>query len=545
MDATLSPLFERLLATSLQTALLAAVVWALCRVLPRLPAASQCWLWWLVTLQAVVGLLAPALELPLLPAAAPGGVEMVSSAGLSIQPPATDVALAHASPATPAWMLALAAGWLAGVLLMAWSTLRDWRTGRALLRDAWPCSDTALIDALALASEAHGLRRPPALKVSRAIASPQLVGPWRPVLLLPAEGRLSTDDLDLALTHELQHLRRGDLWWGLLPALARHLLFFHPCVHLAVREYGIAREAACDAAVVAGNHGCRHDYGRLLLRLGVAPTRRTCLASASPTFLSLKRRLLMLQNTSRFPRFAAWTLVAVVAAGGVLPLRLVAAESDVASAHERTHGSLRNAGTTNIVHGRLSLSGTETDAAYVRILDSDKAVMDGTLDDLGDARKAASGRQLLWLRRGGERYVIQDSAILARFDALQAPMLRLGEQQGRLGEQQGKLGEQMGTLGREQGEIGRRQADHALAQARRALAGQAATTSAADDARHDRRQQELSSKMEALSARMEVLGREQEDLSRQMESTNRQVHEDTRKLLDQALASGVAVPARR
>lgn len=135
---------------------------------------------------------------------------------------------------------------------------------------------------------------------------------------------MADDDLDMALTHELIHLRRGDLWWGLLPALAQHLFFFHPLVHLAAREYAIAREAACDAAVVAGHRHCRHDYGRLLLQLGVAPRPRGGVASASPSFISLKRRLSMLQHTHAFPRVAAAMILATVAVCGVLPLRLVA-----------------------------------------------------------------------------------------------------------------------------------------------------------------------------------------------------------------------------
>src|SRR5690606_11954189 len=97
-----------------------------------------------------------------------------------------------------------------------------------------------------------------------------------------------------------------------------------PLVHIAAREYGIAREAAVDTAVVAGDRHCRQHYGRLLLQLGVAPRPGAGLASASPTFLSLKRRLLMLQNTSSFPRMAAGLILAAVALVGVIPLRLVA-----------------------------------------------------------------------------------------------------------------------------------------------------------------------------------------------------------------------------
>ncbi|MQP77741.1 hypothetical protein CQ393_17830, partial [Stenotrophomonas sp. MYb238] len=328
MDSLLELLGNRLLATSVQTVLLTALVWLLCRCVRRLPAATQCGLWWLVALQAVLGLLwAAPLELPVLPA--PDAMQLVPQAAAAA-PAASAAPLVVMTPLPLesgwSWLHVAMALWLAGVAVMALRTALAWRDSRRLLRMARPCDDLRLDAALQLAAEAHGLRRAPRLMLSAAIDSPQLVGPWRPVLLLPARNlrRMGDDDLDMALTHELVHLQRRDLWWGLLPALAQHLFFFHPLLHLAVREYAIAREAAVDAAVVAGDRHCRQHYGRLLLQLGVAPRPGAGLASASPTFLSLKRRLLMLQNTSSFPRMGAGLIVAAVALVGVLPMRLVA-----------------------------------------------------------------------------------------------------------------------------------------------------------------------------------------------------------------------------
>ncbi|XQA62726.1 M56 family metallopeptidase [Xanthomonas sacchari] len=345
-------LLSRLLATSVQTLVLVALIWALCRWLPTLPAATRCRLWWLVAAQSVLGLLwAGAVQLPVLPAAptqmaaAPAAVATVPAtpagaaaphvsaampAQINVNATAATAAIA-APPATTSlaawpWAQALVALWLAGVLVCAAHSVLAYRRSRQRAREAAPCTDTALLGALRLAAEAHGLRQPPQLRLCEHIDSPQLIGPWQPVLLLPARrmDSLRADDLDMALTHELVHLQRRDLWWGLLPAVAQHLFFFHPLVHLANREYALAREAACDAAVVAGHRHCRHDYARLLVQLGVAPRPSAGLASASPTFLSLKRRLLMLQTTSAFPRLGAALILTVVAVLGVAPLRLVA-----------------------------------------------------------------------------------------------------------------------------------------------------------------------------------------------------------------------------
>ncbi|MEA9796256.1 M56 family metallopeptidase [Xanthomonas campestris pv. raphani] len=342
----MSPLIEAVLwklgATSVQTAVLVLVVWALCRGVRRLPAATQTWLWWLVGVQALVGLVwSSPVQLPVLPAhhlttalgSADSLAPMANAAAASTAAHASATAQAMQVSSWPTVAMALLALWAAGVLVLAAGTARAYLRSRALVRAAEPCTDHALVQALQMASEAHGLSRPPALRLSSQIDSPQLIGPWQPVLLLPAARlpHMADDDLDMALTHELIHLRRGDLWWGLLPALAQHLFFFHPLVHLAAREYGIAREAACDAAVVAGHRHCRHEYGRLLLQLGVAPRPRGGVASASPSFISLKRRLSMLQDTRAFPRLAAAVILATVAVCGVLPLRLVAKPVPVTS----------------------------------------------------------------------------------------------------------------------------------------------------------------------------------------------------------------------
>ena len=78
----------------------------------------------------------------------------------------------------------------------------------------------------------------------------------------------------MAICHELVHLRRGDLWLGCVPALAERLFFFHPLAHVAAREDPLAREAACDAAVLRAMDATPQDYGRLLLALGVSPLAR-------------------------------------------------------------------------------------------------------------------------------------------------------------------------------------------------------------------------------------------------------------------------------
>ena len=130
----------------------------------------------------------------------------------------------------------------------------------------------------------------------------------------------------MTLCHELVHVRRHDLALGWVPALAERLFFFHPLARVAAREYLIAREAACDAAVLRALDVAPQEYGRLLLRFGVTrPEPGFSATGASSSTSSLRRRLDMLHHItlSRTSRRATWLLACIVALA-LLPFQLVA-----------------------------------------------------------------------------------------------------------------------------------------------------------------------------------------------------------------------------
>lgn len=597
MYPTLELLGSRLLATSVQTALLAGLVWLLCRYVRRLPANTQCALWWLVALQAVVGVFwAAPLELPVLPVADALPVVAQAAAANAVETNAPVIVMS-ALPVDSgwSWSLVIIALWLAGVGVMALRTALAWRASRSLLRNACPCDDRKLTAALQLAADAHGLRRAPRLMLSTAIDSPQLIGPWRPALLLPARGlqRMGDDELDMALTHELVHLQRHDLWLGLVPALAQHLFFFHPLVHLAAREYAIAREAAVDAAVVAGDRHCRQHYGRLLLQLGVAPRPGAGLASASPTYLSLKRRLLMLQNTSSFPRMGAGLILAAVALVGVLPLRLVAQPvpptppapptvpvapaTPAAKSAARTVISSEGAiavppappappspaaapavpappappaapiSTQGVIH----LSDDRTGNAYV-LLQGDHNIMNGSIADLRAAQRLDDGKGVLWLRRDGKNYVVRDAATLSRLQQLHAETVRLGDMQGKLGDQQGALGERQGEIGERMGEIGSRlgalaaqQAQFALSSGEKTAAMRAALEEAQRKMEQTQREMDnpvMQAEMARLARQQAELGKQQAELGKQQAAASARAEREAERLIQQSIREGVAKP---
>jgi beta-lactamase regulating signal transducer with metallopeptidase domain len=609
-------LLPRLLAASVQSTLFVAVIWALCKLLPRLSASARAGLWWLVALQLVIGVLwSSPLALPLLPAevveqasAAPMQMTMLSAATAEVPvSPMTSVSpdLSPSAASLWSWSAAFAWLWLLGLSFMIARTLLGYQATRRLLRDSRACKDRTLLHALQLAAEAHGLRRTPHLRLSASIDSPQLIGPWRPVLLLPADHPQSmhADELDMALTHELVHLQRHDLWWGLLPAVAQHLFFFHPFAHLAAREYALAREVACDAAVLAGNRHCARDYGRLLIRLGVAPRPSAGLASASPTFHILKRRLLMLQNTASTPRVVALALLGVVAVLGVMPYRIIAAPAaETAAAPQAPVVAAKPTPAAAPVVQAAPVARTATapmpapapvaeiapaprvpappappkptvpvppppqavpappappappvSSLITRgtfhltasndqayvLLRGNTSVMSGSMGDLREAQRLQRNGEELLWFRKGNVEYVVRDP--ATLERIRANYAEVTS----LGNSQSAIGNRQSAIGNKQAAIGNRQAELGMKQAELATRRMRESKADARMAELDRQQAALDKQQAELAAPMAELDRQQAELDRKMQAANARAEQRAKQLMDEAIVKGTAQPLKK
>lgn len=595
LTVLLDTLLARLAWTSAQAVLLIGAVWLIGRLLPQLPAALRCTLWWLVGLQLILGLCwSTPLSLRVLPP--PAQIATVVQEGTAL--PATVVpqqlAAPHAIPSSvqpvPApwfarWRQMLISVWLVALLVQLAVAGMHWRRMRRMLRDSRPLADSPLHTLCSEQARHLGLRRAPQLRVSPAISSPQVTGLWRATVLLPADQRLTQAESAMALTHELAHLRRGDLWLGWVPAIAQRLFFFHPLVTWAVREYALSREAACDAQVLQQTGTMPQAYGQLLLRLGIAHPMHAGLAGASPSFHNLKRRLIMLQQSEKptRSRARAWMLIVPIVLAGVLPYRVTASAPQHATAAvpaapiapaappappapppppaalpppppvpplpPRTHSFSAH-------HVDID---TSSDAAYgFALLDGDSVVINGSDAD-ADAvnRMRRANEPMLWFRRGDKSYVVRDRAYIARAKAIYAPVSELGKQQGELGGEQGRLGGLQGGLGARQGALGMRQGQLAAQQAKLA-AEQAALALQPNDAKRQaefeasqarlqaneddlaRQQDELGRQQDALGKQQDALGARQDALGKRQEQATDQANRQIGALIDEALAKHVA-----
>ena len=112
-----------------------------------------------------------------------------------------------------------------------------------------------------------GVRLPVRLWVTASHVGPAVIGLLRPTVIVPAalvQGK-SPGEVAPLLAHELMHIHRGDLWWGLLQTLAEGLWWFHPLVRLASRLFTRDAERCCDEAVIAHLACTPAAYARSLL----------------------------------------------------------------------------------------------------------------------------------------------------------------------------------------------------------------------------------------------------------------------------------------
>ncbi len=331
------------------------LAWCVTRMFPRLPAKARDWIWRIAYLKLLVALIwvAP-IELPLLPASTTMSEpqskivsDMANSVLSGLAIPGSS--FGQASPGVElrddslpmvafSFSTIILAVWCAGVGVCSLAIGRNWFATCAVCQRAQPVTDPQITDIVTELWRRIGVVRGPSMRRCDVAVSPQLVGVFRPAIILPATlptDVLSYADVRMIIAHELAHWRRRDLWWNWLPALAHVLFFFHPAVWLAHREWRLAREIACDEAAIGLGGVKTANYGQMLLNVV-----QHCRITATPSFFSvgvshsfqtLSRRIIAMQSTVPLSQSAHRTITTLLFVGAVvvlIPWRLVAQETD-------------------------------------------------------------------------------------------------------------------------------------------------------------------------------------------------------------------------
>jgi len=217
--------------------LLAFLAAGLVRLLPQANATTRYAIWFTALLLAVA---TPALLL--IPKPAPAAV--ASAPALPSAP--------WIVPVMARWPLYAAVAWLAITVIL-------------LARVAW-----SLFHIHGLKRRATLLGRRGSIRVmaSSEARVPMAAGFGRRAIVFPQSllDKLTPQEFEQVLCHEMAHLRRGDDWTQLAQAIAQAVLFFNPAVYWIGRRLKIQREMASDDWVVSATGEAR-PYAACLTRL--------------------------------------------------------------------------------------------------------------------------------------------------------------------------------------------------------------------------------------------------------------------------------------
>jgi len=111
-----------------------------------------------------------------------------------------------------------------------------------------------------------GIRKIIRIVESGIVRVPLVIGYIRPVILIPAGmiARVTPEDLEVILLHELAHIRRMDYLVNIFLRIVSILLFFNPAVLWVSSLIRTERENCCDDLVIR-HTGDKVDYIRALL----------------------------------------------------------------------------------------------------------------------------------------------------------------------------------------------------------------------------------------------------------------------------------------
>ncbi len=332
-------IYELLWKISWQTAVLAAIVWLICKFAGKAPASWRYALWLIVVVKFLIppfaymppmalsppapissatppAIHSPVIIVPLAQQVSPKAIPITFRTSPSITPN-NDVHLdTHLKAYLPSREEML---WVCGMLIMAALLLvRQRRLQKIVNNSIEPNAD--LRELLIESNAMLKTRRVPEIRLSPQITTPTLVGLFHPVILLPIgiDESCSHTDLSAMLLHELAHIKRYDMVGLWIHQIFQVIFFFNPIVWLAGRELRRERELACDELVLSIPGITRHEYAAgyvsaLKLANGIS-SGTSALAMAEP-FDVEKTRLHTILSKPLGRLTYGWMLLFVILAG--------------------------------------------------------------------------------------------------------------------------------------------------------------------------------------------------------------------------------------
>ena len=152
------------------------------------------------------------------------------------------------------------------------------------------------------------------VRVWENVASPFITGIFRPMLILP-KTKLSGEQLDNILRHEMTHFKRHDILYKWFAELVKCIHWFNPMVWYVSKQIASECEISCDMSVTK-NMTNSEEMSYISTILSLLPTGKsiglplTTQMASSKNFL--KRRFVMIKNKKTTSRFMS-VISAVIA----------------------------------------------------------------------------------------------------------------------------------------------------------------------------------------------------------------------------------------
>jgi bla regulator protein blaR1 len=203
----------------------------------------------------------------------------------------------HASVSSSLFPAALLLFWLTGFVAVIAIWFVRWRRICAAICESTPLPDGPEFEALRRLERAAGVPERLRILSSPTMLEPGVFGIIRPVLLWPERisERLTRDQLEAVLAHELCHVRRRDNLAAALHMLVEALFWFYPPVWWMGARLIDERERACDEQVL--EFGSRREvYAESILKVCEFCVGSPLACVAGVTGSDLKKRMVHIMS---------------------------------------------------------------------------------------------------------------------------------------------------------------------------------------------------------------------------------------------------------
>jgi uncharacterized protein (TIGR03435 family) len=245
---------------------------------------------------------------------------------------------------TPRWRglspsAILLAVWIAGAAFFLLRLIFGLQQVWALRRFGLPWrGGQSVVDRLAPDA---GIHRRVEVLLHLSLPAPVTCGIVRPAIMLPPDTQeWEGEDLNRAIVHELEHVRRFDWASHVLARIACAMYWFHPLVWVAWRQFALEAERSCDDAVLARSEATAYADQLVGLARRLLIAQPPALAMANRSDLSARVGSMLDGRRARGRASALQVAVACAVAVAIVltmsPLRMVAAP------HSSTPGAVQN-----------------------------------------------------------------------------------------------------------------------------------------------------------------------------------------------------------